>query len=85
MKKTIKEYKSELRILKDELSAEIRRRTKAEDRFRMHRVYLRDKFEWFVEILGKGETPNLVWLVKNMTQHFVRVGDFELNELPRAF
>lgn len=75
-KKAIEDLKQEIRYLRSELDMTIRERNKQEALAGRHRRYLRDKFNWFVDISADTKTPNLPALIKDMTQHFSNTGDF---------
>ena len=72
-KQNIKELRSQIRRLKQELyELNIAYENKS-DSVRRHREYIEHVFNWFVDFLAEGKTPNLAWMVKNIKDMLVRL------------
>ncbi len=85
MAKTIKNYKSEIRALRNEVTRRINQTTKAEFELNHYRRFVRDKFEWYVELSGQNKYPKMVDLIITHVKFLNRREPFEWNMLPRPF
>jgi len=84
MKKTVKEYQLEARQLRSELQYMTNQRD--EDRLELnhYRRFVRDKFEWYIELIDKNKYPIMTALVIEHVKFFSRRKRFEWDTLPRA-
>lgn len=83
--KTAGEFRDDLRALRIEFKQCDRRRAKAEAELNHYRRFVRDKFEWYVELSGKNKYPHMVQLIVSHVQFFNRREPFDWNMLPKAF
>ena len=59
MKKTIKDYKEDLRLTRHELRTVEFENSELKNELNHYRRFTRDKFEWFVELNGKNNVPQM--------------------------
>ena len=85
MAKTIKDYQAELRFVRMELNNVISEKNSTERELNHYRRFVRDKFEWFVEIHKENKHPNMTLMVIDFTKFFNRREPFDWSMLPRAF
>lgn len=85
MKKTIKDYKSELRFMRNDLNFYTKAHTDAQKELDHYRRFVRDKFEWYVELHGQNKYPKMTQLIIDHAIFFNKRKPFDFGMLPRAF
>lgn len=71
-KQTIKELQARIRELKQDVNRLNKSYVEKSESARRHREYIEGKFNWFVDLLAEGESPNLAWLIKDIKDALVR-------------
>ena len=69
---TIKKLRWEIRYQRRRIEGLHRDYQNALESARRHREYIENKFNWFVDLLAEGKTPNLAWLIKDFKDALVR-------------
>lgn len=65
MKKTIKDYRDEIRMLRLDYETERRERMKLERELAAKTAWIRTKFDWWPTLIAEGKTPCLKYLIKD--------------------
>lgn len=69
---SVKELQQRIRWLKrdvDQLSDTLSR---AKNRNLMYRGFIESQFNWFIELLAKGQRPDMQWLIREYKNQLVR-------------
>jgi len=85
MKKTIQDYKEEIRFVRMELNNKIRECKATERELDYFRRFVRDRFEWYVELSAKNQHASLISLILEHVKFFNQAKPFDWGMLPRAF
>lgn len=69
---SLKELRSRIWHLQREVDEQRHMRNQALESARRHREYIETKFNWFIDLIAEGKTPNLAWMIKDFKDALVR-------------
>jgi hypothetical protein len=69
---TLKELRSRIWRLQREVDEQRNRKNELYYKADQQRMYIETKFNWFVDLMAEGKTPNLAWMIKDFKDALVR-------------